>query len=706
MNEQTKQVFETEWGGRPLIIEYGEMAKQASGSVLVRYGDTVVLSTATGSKEPKNIGFFPLTVAYEEKMYAAGKIPGGFNKREGRPSEDATLTSRLIDRPIRPLFPDGYRHDVQVMSMVLSVDNDASPQMAAMLGSSMALSVSDIPFDGPIAGVTVGLIDGEFIINPTTEQMEQSELELQVAGTYDAVNMVEAAAQEIPEDIMLQAILFGHKNIQELVQFQNDAIAQINPVKREVTVEQINEEFRAQVTAQAEGMNLYAKIQENDKQTREENITAVKQDIIASFDEDAEDYDTLVADASTVFDELVKAEVRRLITDDKVRPDGREPAEIRPLNSQVGLLPRTHGSALFTRGQTQALSVATLGGLGEHQIIDGLGIEDNKRYMHHYNFPNFSVGETGPIRGPGRREIGHGALGERALLQVIPNETEFPYTIRVVSEVLESNGSSSQASICGSTLALMDAGVPIKAPVAGIAMGLVKKDENYTILSDIQGMEDALGDMDFKVAGTPKGITAIQMDIKIDGLGEAILREALEQARIGRLHILDNMLATIDTPRTELSTHAPKVEVMHIKPAKIRDVIGPGGKKINEIIDETGVKLDIEQDGTVYIGSSDQDAIKAARKIIEDITREAEVGEIYEGEVRRIEKFGAFVQLFPGKDALVHISQLDNSRVNKVEDIVKEGEKMRVKVTEIDRQGRVNASRKILLEEDKEKKED
>lgn len=706
MNEQTKQVFETEWGGRPLIIEYGEMAKQASGSVLVRYGDTVVLSTATGSKEPKNIGFFPLTVAYEEKLYAAGKIPGGFNKREGRPSEDATLTSRLIDRPIRPLFPDGYRHDVQVMSMVLSVDNDASPQMAAMLGSSMALSVSDIPFDGPIAGVTVGLIDGEFIINPTTEQMEQSELELQVAGTYDAVNMVEAAAQEIPEDIMLQAILFGHKNIQELVQFQNDAIAEIKPVKREVTVEQINEEFRAQVTAQAEAMNLYAKIQENDKQTREENITAVKQDIIASFDEDAEDYDTLVADASTVFDELVKAEVRRLITDDKVRPDGREPAEIRPLNSQVGLLPRTHGSALFTRGQTQALSVATLGGLGEHQIIDGLGIEDNKRYMHHYNFPNFSVGETGPIRGPGRREIGHGALGERALLQVIPNETEFPYTIRVVSEVLESNGSSSQASICGSTLALMDAGVPIKAPVAGIAMGLVKKDENYTILSDIQGMEDALGDMDFKVAGTPKGITAIQMDIKIDGLGEAILREALEQARIGRLHILDNMLATIDTPRTELSTHAPKVEVMHIKPAKIRDVIGPGGKKINEIIDETGVKLDIEQDGTVYIGSSDQDAIKAARKIIEDITREAEVGEIYEGEVRRIEKFGAFVQLFPGKDALVHISQLDNSRVNKVEDIVKEGEKMRVKVTEIDRQGRVNASRKILLEEDKEKKED
>lgn len=705
MNEQTKQVFETEWGGRPLIIEYGEMAKQASGSVLVRYGDTVVLSTATGSKEPKNIGFFPLTVAYEEKMYAAGKIPGGFNKREGRPSEDATLTSRLIDRPIRPLFPDGYRHDVQVMSMVLSVDNDASPQMAAMLGSSMALGVSDIPFDGPIAGVTVGLIDGEFIVNPTTEQMEVSELELQVAGTYDAVNMVEAAAQEIPEDVMLKAILFGHENIKEMVQFQKDALAQISPVKRDVVITEIDADFRTKITAQAESLDLYAKIQELDKQTREANISGVKQEIIADLDEEDEDYEAHVADASTIFDELVKAEVRRLITDDKVRPDGREPDQIRPLNSQVRLLPRAHGSALFTRGQTQALSVATLGGLGEHQIIDGLGTADNKRYMHHYNFPNFSVGETGPIRGPGRREIGHGALGERALLQVIPNETDFPYTIRVVSEVLESNGSSSQASICGSTLALMDAGVPIKAPVAGIAMGLVKKGENYTILSDIQGMEDALGDMDFKVAGTPKGITAIQMDIKIDGLDEAILQEALEQARIGRLHILENMLATLDTPRTELSQHAPKVEVMNIKPAKIRDVIGPGGKKINEIIDETGVKLDIEQDGTVYIGSSDQEAIKAARKIIEDITREAEVGEIYNGEVRRIEKFGAFVQLFPGKDALVHISQLDTSRVNKVEDIVKLGDKMRIKVTEIDKQGRVNGSRKVLLEED-EKKQD
>ncbi|MCK1975464.1 polyribonucleotide nucleotidyltransferase [Jeotgalicoccus huakuii] len=697
MNEQNKQVFETTWGGRPLKVEYGEMAKQANGSVLVRYGDTVVLSTATASKEPKDIGFFPLTVGYEEKLYAAGKIPGGFNKREGRPSEDATLTSRLIDRPIRPLFPDGYRHDVQVISIVLSVDNDASPQMAAMLGSSMALSVSDIPFDGPIAGVTVGLIDGEFIINPTAEQMEKSELELQVAGTKHAVNMVEAAAEEVPEDVMLKAILFGHENIKELVQFQEEAIAQVQPEKREVIVHEIDADFRTKITAEIEAMGLYAKIQENDKQTREANISEVKQDIIATLDEEAEDYEAQVQDVSAIFDDLVKAEVRRLITDEKVRPDGREPAEIRPLSSNVGLLPRAHGSALFTRGQTQALSVATLGGLGEHQIIDGLGTEENKRYMHHYNFPNFSVGETGPIRGPGRREIGHGALGERALLQVIPSEEEFPYTIRVVSEVLESNGSSSQASICGSTLALMDAGVPLKAPVAGIAMGLVKKGENYTILSDIQGMEDALGDMDFKVAGTPKGITAIQMDIKIDGLSEAILQEALEQARLGRQHILDHMLATIDKPRTELSAYAPKIEVMHIKPAKIRDVIGPGGKKINEIIDETGVKLDIEQDGTVFIGASDQEAIKKARSIIEDIVREAEVGEIYNGEVRRIEKFGAFVQLFPGKDALVHISQLDTTRVNKVEDVVKVGDKILVKVTNIDNQGRVNASRKELL---------
>lgn len=705
MTESTKKTYSTTWGGRDLTIEYGEMAKQASGAVLVRYGETVVLSTATGSKEPKDLPFFPLTVAYEEKLYAAGKIPGGFNKREGRPSEEATLTSRLIDRPIRPLFPDGYRHDVQVISMVLSVDPDASPQMAAMLGSSLALGVSDIPFQGPIAGATVGLIDGEFVLNPSVEQLEASELELQVAGTKDAVNMVEAGAKEVTEETMLKAIMFGHEEIKKVVEFQEEIIKDVEPVKADVVLKEEDADFHKDLVEKAKAAGLFEAIQEHEKQARDEKISEAKDQVIATLDDEAEDYEETLKAVSEILNSLVKEEVRRLITDEKIRPDGRAPEQIRPLNSQVGLLPRTHGSALFTRGQTQALSVCTLGALGEHQIIDGLGIEEEKRYMHHYNFPHFSVGETGPIRGPGRREIGHGALGERALFQVIPDAEQFPYTIRVVSEVIESNGSTSQASICGSTLALMDAGVPIKAPVAGIAMGLVKKAENYTILSDIQGMEDALGDMDFKVAGTEKGITAIQMDIKIDGLSEDILHEALEQARVGRLHILDNMLATISAPREELSKYAPKVEVMHIKPAQIRDVIGPGGKKINEIIDATGVKLDIEQDGTVFIGHSDQNMINEAKKLIEDITRVAEVGQVYMGEVKRIEKFGAFVQLFPGKDALVHISQLENKRVNKVEDVVKIGDQFLVKVTEIDNQGRVNASRKVMLESDKDKGE-
>ena len=705
MTESTKKTYSTTWGGRDLTIEYGEMAKQASGAVLVRYGETVVLSTATGSKEPKDLPFFPLTVAYEEKLYAAGKIPGGFNKREGRPSEEATLTSRLIDRPIRPLFPDGYRHDVQVISMVLSVDPDASPQMAAMLGSSLALGVSDIPFQGPIAGATVGLIDGEFVLNPSVEQLEASELELQVAGTKDAVNMVEAGAKEVTEETMLKAIMFGHEEIKKVVEFQEEIIKDVEPVKADVVLKEEDADFHKDLVEKAKAAGLFEAIQEHEKQARDEKISEAKDQVIATLDDEAEDYEETLKAVSEILNSLVKEEVRRLITDEKIRPDGRAPEQIRPLNSQVGLLPRTHGSALFTRGQTQALSVCTLGALGEHQIIDGLGIEEEKRYMHHYNFPHFSVGETGPIRGPGRREIGHGALGERALFQVIPDAEQFPYTIRVVSEVIESNGSTSQASICGSTLALMDAGVPIKAPVAGIAMGLVKKAENYTILSDIQGMEDALGDMDFKVAGTEKGITAIQMDIKIDGLSEDILHEALEQARVGRLHILDNMLATISAPREELSKYAPKVEVMHIKPAQIRDVIGPGGKKINEIIDATGVKLDIEQDGTVFIGHSDQNMINEAKKWIEDITRVAEVGQVYMGEVKRIEKFGAFVQLFPGKDALVHISQLENKRVNKVEDVVKMGDQFLVKVTEIDNQGRVNASRKVMLESDKDKGE-
>ncbi|WP_414046579.1 polyribonucleotide nucleotidyltransferase [Macrococcus equi] len=699
---QEKKVFTTEWAGRPLTIETGQLAKQANGAVLVRYGDTVVLSTATASKEPRDVDFFPLMVNYEEKLYAAGKIPGGFNKREGRPGEDATLTSRLIDRPIRPLFPKGYRNDVQVISIVMSVDPDNSPEMAAMIGSSMALSVSDIPFEGPIAGVNVGLIDDEFIINPNVEQRAASILDLQVAGHFDAVNMVEAGAKEVTEEKMLAAIMFGHNEIKKLVEFQKEIIAELNPEKNEFIPVETNTEIEEAVTVQAQHLNLAQAIQTQEKQAREERITAVKLQIIEQFEEQGEE---VIAIVNKTFDALVKAEVRRQITEDKVRPDGRRPDEIRPLSSEVGLLPRAHGSGLFTRGQTQALSVATLGALGEHQIIDGLGVEEEKRYMHHYNFPNFSVGETGPVRGPGRREIGHGALGERALLQVIPDEKEFPYTIRVVSEVLESNGSSSQASICGSTLALMDAGVPIKAPVAGIAMGLVKKDEHYTILSDIQGMEDALGDMDFKVAGTKKGITAIQMDIKIDGLSDDILREALEQARIGRLHIMEHMLSTISEPRTSLSPYAPKVKIIHINPDKIRDVIGPGGKKINEIIDATGVKLDIEQDGTVFIGSSDETMIAEAQKLIENIVREAKVGEIYMSTVKRIEKFGAFVEIFPGKDALVHISQLAKERVNKVEDVIKLGDQFLVKVTEIDKQGRVNASRKVLLEEEKKSEE-
>jgi len=694
-----KKVFTTEWAGRPLTVEVGQLAKQANGAALVRYGDTVVLSTATASKEPRDVDFFPLMVNYEEKLYAAGKIPGGFNKREGRPGEDATLTARLIDRPIRPLFPKGYRNDIQVISIVMSVDADNTPEMAAMLGSSVALAVSDIPFQGPIAGVNVGLVDGELVINPTVAQREQSLLDLQVAGHKDAVNMVEAGAKEVPEDKMLEAIMFGHAAIKELVAFQESIVNEIAPVKKEFVPAPPNEQVENEVKRYAEELGLAQAIQTKDKLEREENITAVKLQIIDQYIGQDEETMTVV---NKTFDGLIKEEVRRQITEDKIRPDGRRPDEIRPLDSEVGLLPRAHGSGLFTRGQTQALSVATLGALGEHQIIDGLGVEEQKRYMHHYNFPNFSVGETGPIRAPGRREIGHGALGERALLQVIPDEKEFPYTIRVVSEVLESNGSSSQASICGSTLALMDAGVPIKAPVAGIAMGLVKKGEDYTILSDIQGMEDALGDMDFKVAGTKEGITAIQMDIKIDGLSEEILKEALEQARIGRMHIMEHMMQTINAPRETLSAYAPKIEIIHINPDKIRDVIGPGGKKINEIIDATGVKLDIEQDGTVFIGSSDASMIEKAKGLIEDIVREAKVGEVYMATVKRIEKFGAFVEIFPGKDALVHISQLTQERVNKVEDVVKMGDQFLVKVTEIDRQGRVNASRKDLLAENKQ----
>ncbi|HDN3445876.1 polyribonucleotide nucleotidyltransferase [Staphylococcus aureus] len=696
---QEKKVFKTEWAGRSLTIETGQLAKQANGAVLVRYGDTVVLSTATASKEPRDGDFFPLTVNYEEKMYAAGKIPGGFKKREGRPGDDATLTARLIDRPIRPLFPKGYKHDVQIMNMVLSADPDCSPQMAAMIGSSMALSVSDIPFQGPIAGVNVGYIDGKYIINPTVEEKEVSRLDLEVAGHKDAVNMVEAGASEITEQEMLEAIFFGHEEIQRLVDFQQQIVDHIQPVKQEFIPVERDEALVERVKSLTEEKGLKETVLTFDKQQRDENLDNLKEEIVNEFiDEEDPENELLIKEVYAILNELVKEEVRRLIADEKIRPDGRKPDEIRPLDSEVGILPRTHGSGLFTRGQTQALSVLTLGALGDYQLIDGLGPEEEKRFMHHYNFPNFSVGETGPVRAPGRREIGHGALGERALKYIIPDTADFPYTIRIVSEVLESNGSSSQASICGSTLALMDAGVPIKAPVAGIAMGLVTREDSYTILTDIQGMEDALGDMDFKVAGTKEGITAIQMDIKIDGLTREIIEEALEQARRGRLEIMNHMLQTIDQPRTELSAYAPKVVTMIIKPDKIRDVIGPGGKKINEIIDETGVKLDIEQDGTIFIGAVDQAMINRAREIIEEITREAEVGQTYQATVKRIEKYGAFVGLFPGKDALLHISQISKNRIEKVEDVLKIGDTIEVKITEIDKQGRVNASHRALEE--------
>ena len=702
--EQTKHEYSMNWAGRKLTVEIGQLAKQANGAVLVRYGDTAVLSTATASKEPKNLDFFPLTVNYEERLYAVGKIPGGFIKREGRPSEKAILASRLIDRPIRPLFADGFRNDVQVISIVMSVDQDCSTEMAAMFGSSLALSTSDIPFEGPIAGVIVGRINGEFVINPTVEQAEKSDIHLTVAGTKDAINMVEAGALEVPEEVMLEAIMYGHDEIKRLIDFQEKIVAEIGKEKRAIALYELDRELEADVRALCEA-DMVKAIQVQEKHAREDAIKEVKNAVMAKY-EDQEATDEDLKQVKQILDKIVKGEVRRLITVEKVRPDGRKIDEIRPLSSQVGILPRTHGSGLFTRGQTQALSICTLGAMGDVQILDGLGIEEEKRFMHHYNFPSFSVGETGPIRGPGRREIGHGALGERALEPVIPSEKEFPYTIRLVSEVLESNGSTSQASICASTLAMMDAGVPILAPVAGIAMGLVKSGEHYTVLSDIQGMEDHLGDMDFKVAGTAKGVTALQMDIKIEGLSREILEEALQQAKVGRMHILNSMLATLSEPRTELSRFAPKILTMNINPDKIRDVIGPSGKQINKIIEETGVKIDIEQDGTVFIASTNQEMNQKAKKIIEDIVREVQVGEMYLGKVKRIEKFGAFVEIFAGKDGLVHISELAEERVGKVEDVVKIGDEMLVKVTEIDKQGRVNLSRKAVLKEQREKAEE
>ena len=697
-----KQVFETTWAGRPLKVEIGQLAKQANGAVLVRYGDTVVLTAAVASKEAKDTDFFPLTINYEEKMYAVGKIPGGFIKREGRPSSEATLTARLIDRPIRPMFADGFRNEVQVTNIVMSVEQDNSPAMAAMFGSSLALSISDIPFNGPIAGVEVGRVDGEYVLNPTVEQAAASDIALTVAGTKDAINMVESGAKEASEEAMLDALLFGHAAIQELVAFQSQIVEAVGKEKMEISLLQVNPDLKKEVF-DAYYQTMKTAVLTEEKLAREDNIEAVKVQLKNDYAEktaDSDDADQIMKEIRQLGDDLEKDVVRELITIDKIRPDGRKLDEIRPLSSEVGVLPRVHGSGLFTRGQTQALSICTLAPLGEHQIIDGLGTETTKRFIHHYNFPQFSVGSTGRAGSPGRREIGHGALGERALFQVIPSEEEFPYTIRLVAEVLESNGSSSQASICAGTLALMDAGVPIKAPVAGIAMGLVSDGDNYTILTDIQGLEDHLGDMDFKVAGTKDGITALQMDIKIDGITEQILREALTQAKKARMEILAELTSTIAEPRAELSQYAPKIEMIQIKPAKIKDVIGKGGDTINGIIDETGVKIDIDQDGKVSIASPDADMIKKAIAIIEELTREVEVGQVYMGKVVRLEKFGAFVNLIKGKDGLLHISQISNERVANVEDVLKLGQEIEVKVTEIDKQGRVNLSHKILLKKD------
>lgn len=687
---------EMDLAGRKLVLETGKLAKMANGSVFVRYGDTAILATVTASSEPKDLDFFPLTVNYEERLYAVGKIPGGFIKREGRPSEKAILASRLTDRPIRPLFPEGFRNDVQIVNLVMSVDQDCSPEIAAMIGTSAALSISDVPFQGPIGGVIVGRLNGEFIINPTIEQNEKSDMYVVVAGTKDAIMMVEAEANEVPEEDMLEAIMFGHEEIKKIVALQEKFVEIAGKPKMEVVLHTVDETVNEEVRTYAKD-KLVAAIQIPEKQARQQAIDEVNEETIRYFEEQYAENPERIADVKEVLQDIVKEEVRRLITHDKVRPDGRALDEIRPISCEVAPLPRTHGSGLFTRGQTQALSVCTLGALGDVQILDGISLEEEKRFMHHYNFPPFSVGEARPLRPPGRREIGHGALGERALEKVIPPESEFPYTIRLVSEVLESNGSTSQASICASTLALMDAGVPIKAPVAGIAMGLIKDQEHISILSDIQGMEDHLGDMDFKVAGTAEGVTAIQMDIKIDGIDRNILQDALRQAREGRLHILNKMLEAIQAPRKELSPFAPKILTMQINPDKIRDVIGAGGKIINKIIDETGVKIDIEQDGRVYIASTNQEMNEKARKIIEGLTKDVVVGETYLGTVRRIEKFGAFVEILPGKDGLVHISQLSTERVAKVEDVVSIGDTVTVKVTEIDAQGRINLSRKALL---------
>ena len=700
-----KQVFETTFAGRSLIVEAGQLAQQANGAVLVRFGDTVVLSASVGTKEAIDGDFFPLTVNYEEKMYAAGKIPGGFIKREGRPSEHATLTARLIDRPIRPMFEEGYRNEVQITNVVLSVDPDNTPEMTAMLGSSLALCISDIPFGGPIAGVNVGRVDGKLIINPTVEEWEQSDIHLSVAGTKEAINMVESDACEVSEEEMLEALLFGHEAIKNLCDFQLEIQKAIGKEKMEVKLASVDPELEAEIMDRYKE-EMLAAIQTKDKQERGEKVDALRQRVNEVYEANtvemtSKESEAYMKEVNQIVDAIEKVEVRRLITEEKVRPDGRKIDEIRPLAAEVDLLPRAHGSGLFTRGQTQALSVTTLAPLSEAQVIDGLGAEESKRFIHHYNFPQFSVGSTGRAGSPGRREIGHGALGERALKHVIPSEKDFPYAIRTVAEVLESNGSSSQASICAGTLSLMAAGVPIKAPVAGIAMGLIMDETtgNYTVLTDIQGLEDHLGDMDFKVAGTAEGITALQMDIKIKGITKEILEEALAQAKLARFQILDVLHKAIKEPRKHLSQYAPKIKTFMIKPEKIKEVIGKGGDTINSIIEATGVKIDIEQDGQVSVFSEDEAMIDRACAMIDDIVREAEVGQVYDAKVVRIEKYGAFVNLFGDKDALLHISQISKERINNVEDVLKLGDTIKVKVTEIDDKGRINVSHKVLENE-------
>ena len=704
-----KKVFKYDFRGREIIVEIGELAKQAAASCLVRYGDTVVLTAVTNGKEPSTGDFFPLMVLYQEKQYSVGKIPGGFIKREGRPTENATLAARLIDRPIRPLFKDGFKNEVQVVNTVLSVDTANSPEMTAMLGSSIALSISDLPFNGPIAGVIVGRVNNKFIINPTPEEQEKSDIYLTVAGTKDAINMVEASSDEVSEEDMLEALMFGHEAIKELISFEEQIVDEIGLPKKDYPIIKVNDEINSKVRDLITVKMINA-IQIEEKLARAEKIDELRKEVVTQFEElykNEENLEDILNQVNKVLDNIEYEEVRRLITEEKIRPDGRKIDEIRPLSSFVDILPRTHGSALFTRGKTQVLSVTTLGSISENQILDGLSDEESKRFMHHYNFPAFSVGETGRYSSPGRREIGHGALGEKALSRVLPSEEEFPYTIRVVSEVLESNGSSSQASICAGCMSLMAAGVPIKNMVAGIAMGLITKDDKYTILTDIQGLEDHLGDMDFKVAGTENGICALQMDIKILGITKEILREALAQAKKARFEILENMKTAITEPRKELSPYAPKIKQMKIKESQIKDVIGRGGDVITKIIqessnvvsvnDKNAIKIDIEDDGRIILYHSDYSVIDKAMKMIEDITREVEVGQIYTAKVVKIETFGCFVEAWPGCEGLVHISKLAKERVEKTEDVVKVGDEIIVKFIGTDNKGRLNFSRKDAM---------